>query len=200
MFTYQIRHFPCTGIYLTGFCQSLNELMSSNPAWQYCIQPLTAPDEPKIHLTIVDATGCESLSDLPPLALSILIRRGTLVFVTANQHALTSTLVKDFGCSVLCVDERSFRIREIVEGTLKKKRFLSASVLHYLHTISPVEQVALTPAERSVLQYLSKGYTGVEIATSLFRSQKTISSHKRNIMRKLGAKTEIELAKVINSY
>lgn len=197
MFTYQIRYFPCKGIYLSGFCQGLNELMSSNPNWQYCIQPSSVPDDPAIHLMIVDATGCESLCDLPLQALGALVRKRTLVFVNANQQALTTTLVKDFGCSVLCVDERSFRIREIIESTLKKKRYLSASVLCDPHSASPVKQITFTPAECSVLQHLRKGKTGAEIAKLLFRSEKTVSSHKRSIMRKLGTKTEIELAKVI---
>ncbi|MHC8388597.1 response regulator [Pseudomonas sp. MDT2-39-1] len=54
----------------------------------------------------------------------------------------------------------------------------------------------LTNKEVIILQLLAKGFTNLEIATKLNLSNKTVSGHKVNILRKLGARTTIELASV----
>ncbi|MBF2788687.1 LuxR C-terminal-related transcriptional regulator [Enterobacter asburiae] len=42
---------------------------------------------------------------------------------------------------------------------------------------------------------LKSGKTGIELSREMFRSQKTISTHKRKIMLKLGVKNDLELRK-----
>ena len=65
---------------------------------------------------------------------------------------------------------------------MRKRRYLSPMMARITGKCAFQEPVIFTPAEMSVIAYLRQGYSGVEIATRLFRSQKTISSHKRNIM------------------
>lgn len=52
----------------------------------------------------------------------------------------------------------------------------------------------LTPREREVLDGLLSGETYAQIATRLFISDKTVSSHVSNLLRKTGTSSRIELA------
>jgi len=69
---------------------------------------------------------------------------------------------------------------------------------HIRHASSS-EQVSaftqLTGREREVLQLIAEGNTTKDIAKTLFRSVKTIETHRRNIMQKLGLHSLPELTK-----
>ncbi|MGC5702723.1 response regulator transcription factor [Pseudomonas sp. NFXW11] len=54
----------------------------------------------------------------------------------------------------------------------------------------------LTNKELVILQLLANGYSNLEIATKLNLSNKTISGHKVNVLKKLGVRTTIELAHI----
>ena len=53
----------------------------------------------------------------------------------------------------------------------------------------------LTPRETEVLRRLAKGHSNGEIARELFLSEKTISTHKANLMHKLGLHNMAELVR-----
>jgi DNA-binding NarL/FixJ family response regulator len=52
----------------------------------------------------------------------------------------------------------------------------------------------LTPREREILAHVVAGRTYAEIAAELVLSEKTVSSHISNMLRKTGAANRIELA------
>ena len=64
----------------------------------------------------------------------------------------------------------------------------------------PPEQLAalsgLTPREREVLDQLITGLTYAEIARALFISEKTVSSHISNLLRKTGASNRMDLVRL----
>jgi len=53
----------------------------------------------------------------------------------------------------------------------------------------------LTPREREVLQLIAEGLTSSQIASRLFVSEKTVSTHRRQIMEKLNIYSVAELTK-----
>jgi DNA-binding NarL/FixJ family response regulator len=53
----------------------------------------------------------------------------------------------------------------------------------------------LTKREREIVTHIVAGRTYGEIARSLFLSEKTISSHVSNILRKTGCANRVELAR-----
>ena len=57
----------------------------------------------------------------------------------------------------------------------------------------------LTPREREILRHLMAGRTYAEIAGALFLSEKTVSSHISNMLRKTGAANRVELAQFARS-
>jgi DNA-binding NarL/FixJ family response regulator len=72
----------------------------------------------------------------------------------------------------------------IVDDYLKLSSYGESS------TFSP-----LTPREREILQLTVEGCHNSTIATKLCITQKTVESHRHNIMKKLGAKSVIDLTK-----
>ncbi|MGQ8773218.1 response regulator [Serratia sp. NA_112.1] len=60
----------------------------------------------------------------------------------------------------------------------------------------PTEGSLLTPKELQVLGLLSKGLSNLQIAEMLSISNKTVSTHKKNILRKTGASNLLELVAV----
>ncbi len=51
----------------------------------------------------------------------------------------------------------------------------------------------LTPREQEVCRLLAYGYTNAEVAEKLFISDRTVETHRTNIMNKLGLKSRAEL-------
>ena len=54
---------------------------------------------------------------------------------------------------------------------------------------------ALGPREREIVQLLAEGYTSPEIGQRLHISARTVETHRRNIMKKLGLHSVAELTK-----
>ncbi|MGP6380263.1 helix-turn-helix transcriptional regulator [Yersinia bercovieri] len=58
------------------------------------------------------------------------------------------------------------------------------------------ERQYLTPNENIVLKLFNEGFSGGDIARILKKSEKTVSGQKRSAMKKLGARTDVELIKM----
>ena len=56
---------------------------------------------------------------------------------------------------------------------------------------------SLTPREREILGHLAQGLTYAEIAQTLVVSEKTVSSHVSNLLRKTNTTSRIELARLV---
>lgn len=63
-------------------------------------------------------------------------------------------------------------MRDIIQLTMKKKRYLSPMIIRRLSAAIPVEKAGFTPAETTVLKYLSKGWSGAEISKCCFAVRK----------------------------
>lgn len=53
----------------------------------------------------------------------------------------------------------------------------------------------LTPREREVLRFIAEGLSTPQIANRLFRSEKTVESHRQSLARKLGLRNRVELTR-----
>lgn len=191
----KIQYHIGNALYLAGIRSSLDKLASSNPLWGYQMTPATDCSPNDVHLQIVDLTGCKTIEDIRSLAVPDTTR--TLILIKVNQKDLIPGLVQDHRYSILCVDEVHFQMREVIDSMMKKKRYLSQYASRYQTIVLPAATVVLTRTERTVLGYLWEGRSGVDISKALFRSEKTISTHKRSIMRKLKVTNDLELRKYI---
>jgi DNA-binding NarL/FixJ family response regulator len=55
----------------------------------------------------------------------------------------------------------------------------------------------LTPREREIVDHLVRGETYAEIARDLVLSEKTVSTHVSNLLRKTGTTSRVELAQLV---
>jgi DNA-binding NarL/FixJ family response regulator len=53
----------------------------------------------------------------------------------------------------------------------------------------------LTPREQEVLKLIAEAYTNKEIASTLHLAEKTVESHRANLLRKLGMRDRVELVR-----
>lgn len=193
----QIRYVACTDIYLSGIRGCLDNLASHHQGWSYQLSPLGLNDH--ANVVIVDGTQYKTMQDIPQSILSLLQKKSTLVLVNAFQQVLAGRLEIECRCSLLCVDEMTFHLRDILDVTMRGKRYLSPLIMRFRQKTSEETSTRLTLAEHRIMVFLKQGYSGVEIARLLYRSEKTVSSHKRRIMKKLGAKSDVELSQKINT-
>lgn len=59
--------------------------------------------------------------------------------------------------------------------------------------ISYLGEKKLTPREQQILILLKEGFTSAKIGQQLCISKNTVDTHRRNILKKLGAKNTIAL-------
>ncbi|QKN81664.1 helix-turn-helix domain-containing protein [Scandinavium goeteborgense] len=170
---------------------SLEQLSRTNPGWTYSMMTeMPAADTP-INLCLMDLTAEED----GDVALFPVTGSRMMVLVRATQRRLIKALQQK-RCSILCVDEHYFNLREVIESSMRNKRFLSPFIRELTAQVPSAEHiVVLTEAENKVLNFIREGKNGVEISNAIVRSQKTVSSHKRNIMRKLGVCDDLSLKK-----
>jgi len=53
----------------------------------------------------------------------------------------------------------------------------------------------LTPREQEVLKLISEAFTNKQIAETLHLAEKTVESHRANLLRKLGMRDRVELVR-----
>lgn len=197
MFIYKIQNTLSNHIYLYGLTIALNNLLKNNPGWSYSLINKIEPASEKAHLTLIDFTNYESIREITPEENKLIQKKHgykTLVLLKGEQSALAYTLQNYYTCSMLCVDELQFHIRELVESSLKKRRFTSTMTVKMVDKYAQLyKNIEFTAAEMRILSGLHSGKRGTEISYELFRSQKTISSHKRRIMKKLGVNDDLSL-------
>ncbi len=148
-----------------------------------------------IDYTLFDMTGPDNLLNL------------SARFKHAHFLLFSEELSEDFlrtvvpGCesiSVLFKDATQDEIQAALNLTLKKERFLSTRATNLLmgKRISAVtKENALTNTEQDILRLLALGKTTKEIASERFSSVHTITTHRKNIFRKLEVNTVYEATK-----
>lgn len=100
-----------------------------------------------------------------------------------------------------CFTELLQAIRAISEGNSYFHPMVAKLILNgimntnHKSMASSEMDAPLTDREIEVLQWVAEGYTNQVIAKQLFISEKTVQTHRRNIMDKLGFHDRVELVK-----
>ncbi|PHZ33043.1 LuxR family transcriptional regulator [Yersinia mollaretii] len=103
----------------------------------------------------------------------------TMIFREDSLEAVTSKISTVF----------KRKLRGLKENLTERK---STHVL----SLASSERQYLTPNENIVLKLFNEGFSGGDIARILKKSEKTVSGQKRSAMKKLGARTDVELIKM----
>jgi DNA-binding NarL/FixJ family response regulator len=100
----------------------------------------------------------------------------------ADKEELVSGIKKVMeGVSFYSKDVRDVMVNNYITSLKKKKQQLAQP------------QINLTKRELEVVKLIMKGYTSNQIAEELFISNRTVDTHRANLMQKLDVKNSIEL-------
>lgn len=124
-----------------------------------------------------------------------------LIVVTKIEQTDKLALLTEEGIDMLISEQEALPV-------LRKMLITGAADLNYQMAISPYlqqkqmasvqsAQQCLTATEWEVLNEIKTMKTNASVAEKMGKSSKTISTHKRNAMKKLGLKNSIELYKYL---
>lgn len=99
--------------------------------------------------------------------------------------------------SIVYKDSPVRDIREAIEAAVRHQRFISQRALEEIITSQQHAEPLnpLTTTEREIVIAIAKGKSTKEIAAERFSSIHTITTHRKNIFRKLGINTAHEVTK-----
>lgn len=78
-----------------------------------------------------------------------------------------------------------------------KERCRNCELLKKAEVRAVMAEVRLSPREQDILLRIARGQKLTEIGKALFRSVKTISSHRANLLVKLGLETNADLVRFV---
>jgi DNA-binding NarL/FixJ family response regulator len=86
---------------------------------------------------------------------------------------------------------------EAVRAAARGEPFLTASAQQSLirDFLTRGEQPELTPREQEIVKLIAEAHTNREIAEILHLSEKTVESHRANVLQKLGMRDRVELVR-----
>jgi DNA-binding NarL/FixJ family response regulator len=116
--------------------------------------------------------------------------RSGLAIQTALRSGIMSYIKKD--CSVQ-------EIRNSLHETAKGQKFFCGKILEAISEVGlelenigreylDCEAVSLSERESEIIKLIAEGYTNGRIAEKLFISDHTVTTHRKNIMKKLGVR------------
>lgn len=158
-----------------------------------------APDIVVMDITMPDLNGVDATHQIkaenPAVKVIALSRHSDRRYVLRMLEAGASGYV----LKAAAYDELRRAIQVVSEG----KSYLSPDITGIVvdaHVRPPRDadasvDAALGPREREIVQLLAEGYTSPEIGKRLHISARTVETHRRNIMKKLGLHSVAELTK-----
>jgi len=157
------------------------------------------PDIALIDITMPELNGIEVIKRLKKIIPKLKI-------LVISMHADPFFVINSFkaGANGYMLKEDSFEslidaIKEIMRG----EKFISKSledmhIFEKIYTIKEEEQQIdkiLSPREIEILQLIAEGYTSQKIAETLCISVRTVDTHRKKIMAKLGIHNTAGLVK-----
>ena len=126
--------------------------------------------------------------------------RVVILSMHANEAHVLEALRAGAAAYVLKESTSAELVRAVHEA-VAGRRYLSPPLSEraievYLQKAKPAAldpYETLTTREREVLHLVAEGHTNAEIAERLFISRRTVETHRANLMRKLGLRTQTDL-------
>jgi DNA-binding NarL/FixJ family response regulator len=129
-------------------------------------------------------------------------RTAVLVFTMVDSEELVRDVLAAGARGYLLKSDADRQIVTAIESLAAGRPFLSAVAAErvleaYLRGPGPnaAPPEPLTPREREVTQAIAEGLTNKEIARRLGISVKTVETHRATLMRKIGARSAVDVAR-----
>jgi DNA-binding NarL/FixJ family response regulator len=147
------------------------------------------PDVILMDITMPELNGLEATEqikkDFPRIPVIILsVHAGEEYVVHALKAGASGYMVKDSD-----TEELDLALRAVMKGDTYLSHKISRGVVtDYLRRLSkePKSPEQLTRRQREILQLIAEGHTTKEIAIRLRLSEKTVQSHRMQLMDRLG--------------
>jgi DNA-binding NarL/FixJ family response regulator len=158
----------------------------------------TRPDVALLDLFMPEMNGLEATQvikkELPDTEV--------LIFTVHEPEDLIRAVLAAGARGYLLKTELTHTVVAAIESVAEHKPFFSPQISkklldNYLQTraVSALSANPLTAREREVLQLLAEGRINKEVSALLGISAKTVETHRANIMKKLDAKSVVDLVR-----
>ncbi len=123
------------------------------------------------------------------IALSMFGERNTISEML--QAGINGYIVKNTGKQELVQ-----AINKVASGGMFFSDEVSAEMMKAISNPAPKEEViSLTPREIEIVKLIAKEFSNLKIADTLFISERTVETHRKNIFRKTNTKSVVGLIK-----
>jgi DNA-binding NarL/FixJ family response regulator len=154
--------------------------------------------QPQVVIIDYNIPGHFQIDDLKKIKT---LSPATFVMVVSSDHNKNNIYkVLDLGIKNFITKEcDSDEIVQAVYATAKGQKFFCAKVVdiilekHFSVQNQHCEPSQLSQRETEIVQLIAEGFTGREIADKLFLSHHTVSTHRKNILKKLHVNSTSEL-------
>ena len=152
------------------------------------------PDVAVLDVSMPRLTGLHAArqikAQLPDIAVLMLSMHDDDAYFFEALEAGASGYVSKRGADADLIDA----IRTVADGrTFLSSRTQQALMRQWLNDGAPAED--LTPRELEVVKLIGEAHTNRQIADALKLSEKTIESHRGNVLAKLGMRDRVELVR-----
>jgi DNA-binding NarL/FixJ family response regulator len=190
--------------------RGLRNLLETHPGWEVCGEAANGreavklarelkPDIVVLDLSMPELNGLEATRQIR----KELPQTEVLIFTMHDTEQLVREVLAAGARGYVLKSDAGRYLISGIEAVAQHKPFFTSTVAEtildgYLKVGSgqgvPVSAVnPLTPREREIVQLLAEGRTNKEVASALSISVKTVETHRRAIMSKLGIGSIVEL-------
>ncbi len=159
-------------------------------------QELLKSNEYDILITDYEMPGMSGM-ELIQLAKAVIPDIKTIILSMHDNSAVVKELLKMGVDGYILKNDTHHSIKEALDKVTRGKKFLSEDISDILiqgiddDNIKP----SLTPREEEIVKLIVKEYSTKQIAEILFISERTVETHRKNILKKTGNKTLVGLIK-----
>lgn len=150
-------------------------------------------------IVLIDYTSIGFSIDVIPRVIS---KFPNVSFVAITPEQSAQTLVNALRSGVKSYVKKDCDVSEIINSvkeTARGNKFFCGQILETIQRASidvedidfesfSCEPILLSERENQIITYIAEGQTNAQIAETLFLSNHTINTHRKNIMAKLGVK------------
>src|SRR6266851_7331352 len=191
--------------------RGLRHLVEEQPGWEVCAEATTGrqavelakqhkPDVAVLDITMPELNGLEATRQIKKALPKIEI----LIFTMHENEELVRDVLAAGARGYLLKTDAAQHIVAAVEALSRHKPFFTSNVSEaildsFLRQTRPSQDVpfsrVITPREREIIQLLAEGTSNKKISSTLGISVKTVETHRAAIMRKLGAKSVVDIVR-----
>jgi DNA-binding NarL/FixJ family response regulator len=161
---------------------------------------LVAQTQPQILIADVTMPGLNGL-DVTRQVSQVSPQTRVIILSMHATEAFVGEALRNGAAGYVLKDSTVTDLVQAVRAVIAGRRFLSPAVSEQVINLyveisrdKPKEvHDTLTDREREVCQLVVEGYTSAQIGKRLFISPRTVESHRRTMMKKLGLRNQMEL-------